>query len=92
MRGDTRLVQMLRSSVESAMREDGWALLSAVGKQIRNQASFDERNYGYRNVSSLIEATELFEIKRDNQVVWIRNKGAAKQATAASNGAKPAAA
>ena len=74
LRGDTRLVHMLRSSVDSAMREDGWALLSAVGKHVRNQASFDERNYGYRNISSLIEATELFEIKRDNQVVWIRDK------------------
>lgn len=78
LRGDTRLVQMLRSSVDSAMREDGWALLSGVGTQVRNQASFDERNYGYRNISSLIEATELFEIKRDNQIVWIRDKARAK--------------
>jgi hypothetical protein len=45
-----------------------------VGSHLRNQGSFDERNYGYRNLSSLIEATELFEIKRQGQVVEIREK------------------
>ncbi|HEY5851843.1 MAG TPA: NYN domain-containing protein [Lysobacter sp.] len=86
LRGDTRLVHMLRTSVNAATREDGWALLSSVGTQIRNQASFDERNYGYRNISGLIEATELFELKRNDKIVWIREKagGSGKQA------AKPA--
>ena len=35
-----------------------------VGSQIGNQASFDPRNYGYRKLSDLVEATELFEVKR----------------------------
>jgi hypothetical protein len=45
-----------------------------VGNQIGNQASFDPRNYGYRKLSDLIEATELFEIKRQGQIVLIRDK------------------
>ncbi|HSM11714.1 MAG TPA: NYN domain-containing protein [Lysobacter sp.] len=76
--GDTRLVQMLRSAVDSASGDEGWAHLGSVGSQVSNQASFDPRNYGYRKLSDLIEATELFEVRRDNQIIWIREKGGAK--------------
>ncbi len=73
LRADGRLVQMLRSAVDSAAGDDGWAHLGVIGSQVSNQASFDSRNYGYRKLSDLIEATELFEVKRDNQIVWIRD-------------------
>jgi uncharacterized protein (TIGR00288 family) len=73
LRGDARLVQMLRSAVDAANSDDGWAHLSQVGNQIGNQASFDPRNYGYRKLSDLIEATELFDVKRQNQIVLIRD-------------------
>ena len=74
LRGDTRLVQMLHNAVDAASGDDGWAHLGEVGNQIGNQASFDARNYGYRKLSDLIEATELFEVKRQNQAVFIRDK------------------
>jgi len=74
LRGDTRLVQMLRNAVDAASGDDGWSHLGQVGNQIGNQASFDSRNYGYRKLGDLIEATELFEVKRQNQVVMIRDK------------------
>jgi uncharacterized LabA/DUF88 family protein len=74
LRADTRLVQMLHNAVDAVSNDDGWAHLGEVGNQIGNQASFDPRNYGYRKLSDLIEATELFEVKRQNQVVVIRNK------------------
>ena len=45
-----------------------------VGSQIGNQASFDARNYGYRKLSDLVEATELFKVQRQNQIVLIRDK------------------
>ena len=73
LRGDTRLVQMLRSAVDAANGDDGWANLGTVGSQIGNQASFDPRNYGYQKLSDLIEATELFEVKRDKGVM-VRDK------------------
>ncbi|MBA2239191.1 MAG: NYN domain-containing protein [Lysobacter sp.] len=88
LRRDTRLVQMLRSAVDSASGDDDWAQLGSVGSQVSNQASFDPRNYGYRKLSDLIEATELFELRRDNQIIWIRDKGGAK-ARAAAAGSKP---
>jgi uncharacterized LabA/DUF88 family protein len=64
---------MLRNAVEAASGDDGWAHLGQVGNQIGNQASFDPRNYGYRKLSDLIEATDLFEVKRQNQIVLIRD-------------------
>ena len=73
LRGDARLVHMLRGAVDAAAGDDGWANLATVGHQIGNQASFDPRNYGYRNLSGLIEATELFEVKRDKGVM-VRDK------------------
>ncbi|MFC3815279.1 NYN domain-containing protein [Lysobacter sp. GCM10012299] len=78
LRDDTRLLQMLRSAVESASGDDGWAHLGQVGHQISNQASFDPRNYGFRKLSDLIEATGLFEVNRENQILWIRPRQRAK--------------
>lgn len=76
LRGDTRLVNMLRSAIESESDDDGegWANLGAVGKQVRNQASFDPRNYGYAKLATLIEAIGLFETRRKGQVVEVRDK------------------
>ena len=78
LRGDSRLVQMLRNAVDAAAGDDGWAHLSAVGTQISNQASIDPRNYGYRKLSDLIDATGLFDVRRTNQVVHIRDHRHAK--------------
>lgn len=73
LRGDSRLVQLLRNAVDAAAGDDGWAHLSAVGTQISNQASIDPRNYGYRKLSDLIDATGLFDVRRQNQTVLIRD-------------------
>jgi uncharacterized protein (TIGR00288 family) len=74
LRGDNRLVQMLRNATDAATGDDGWAHLSQVRNQIGNQASFDPRNYGYRKLSDLVEATELFDVRRQNLTVFIRFK------------------
>ena len=74
LRGDTRLVNMLRSAVDSASGDDGWANLGGVGSQIANQASFDPRNHGYAKLSDLVEASGLFEVKRQNGIVLVRDK------------------
>ena len=64
LRGDTRLVNLLRNSVESAADETGWAHLANVGHKIVNQApEFDARNYGYEKLGELVEATKLFDIE-----------------------------
>ena len=72
LRGDTRLLNLLRGAVDAVADEQGWALLSAVGSQIANRASFDSRNYGYRKLSDLIAATGLFEVKRAGKASAVR--------------------
>lgn len=63
IRGDAKLVTLLRRAVESAADDSGWARIGTVGQRISNQSSFDSRNYGYARLSKLIEASELFEVR-----------------------------
>ncbi|SBV37152.1 conserved hypothetical protein [uncultured Stenotrophomonas sp.] len=88
LRGDTRLLNLLRGAVDAAADEQGWAALSAVGNQIGNRASFDSRNYGYRKLSDLLAAIGLFELKKDGKSTHVRvlPKKAAKAAKAAKAG------
>ncbi len=74
MRGNSRLVQMLRAAVDADADDHGWATLSAVGKQVRNQSSFEPRNYGYAKLISLLEAIDLFEIDRSTPNIQLRRK------------------
>ncbi len=76
---DSKLVNILRNSVDEYAEADGWALLSACGSLIKRQyPDFDPRSYGYRTFTLLFEATTLFEIERrqegDVQKVFIRDK------------------
>jgi uncharacterized protein (TIGR00288 family) len=80
LKQDARLVTLLRNAVESAAGEDGWSALGSVGQQIGNQASFDPRNYGYRKLLDLIEATQLFELDRRGSQVLLRDRRLAKAA------------
>jgi uncharacterized LabA/DUF88 family protein len=83
LRGNTRLVLLVRNAVEAASGDDGWANLAAVGSQIGNQASLDSRNYGYRKLSDLIEAIGLFDLKRENQKLLVRDKRSVSKDSAA---------
>ena len=74
LRQDARLVALLRNAVETAAGEDGWSSLGSVGQQIGNQASFDPRNYGYRKLIDLIEATQLFELDRRGSHFVLRDR------------------
>jgi uncharacterized LabA/DUF88 family protein len=78
LKQDARLVSLVRNAVEAAAGDDGWSALGEVGKQITNQASFDPRNYGYKKLGDLIEATQLFDFDRRGTMVMVRDKRAAK--------------
>jgi uncharacterized LabA/DUF88 family protein len=80
LKQDARLVTLLRNAVESAAGEDGWSPLGSVGQQIGNQASFDPRNYGYRKLIDLIEATQLFDLDRRGTQFVLRDKRQARTA------------
>ena len=70
-----KLIALLRSAIEIASDETGWAQLGGVGSSIEKQATdFDPRTYGYKKLSDLVSAIELFEVVRDNMRILIREK------------------
>ena len=74
LRQDAELLRLLRSAVAATRNDDGWSFLGAVGSHLGNQGSFDARNYGYPNLSGLIEAVDLFELRREGQLVHVRER------------------
>lgn len=60
----TKLVNLLRSTVEASSDESGWAHLAPVGSNIAKQSpEFDPRNYGYGKLGELVAATKLFDME-----------------------------
>ena len=81
LKGDTKLVTLLRSALQAASDESGWAHLGAVGSNIAKQApEFDPRNYGYTKLGELAAATKLFDIDErvqsdgHSKSIYIRDK------------------
>lgn len=67
LKGDTALINLLRSAIETSADEGGWAHLGQVGKQILLQKpDFDSRHYEFAKLSSLLEAINLFEVRRES--------------------------
>jgi len=76
MRGDTWLVNVLRTAVEQTMDEDGWANLASIGQYINNSTSFSPINFGYKKLSNLINEIDLFDVYVDEEskMMSIRDK------------------
>jgi uncharacterized LabA/DUF88 family protein len=82
LKRDGKLVALLRSALEAASDDSGWAHLGAVGSNIVKQApEFDPRNYGFSKLGELAAAADLFDVdervQRDghSKVIYIRDKG-----------------
>ncbi|WP_017298515.1 NYN domain-containing protein [Nodosilinea nodulosa] len=78
LRQDAKLVSLLRRAVTTAQDDDGWSNLAVVGVHVSNQASFDPRNYGYAKLSTLVDATDLFELQRRQNGIYVKDKRDAK--------------
>jgi uncharacterized protein (TIGR00288 family) len=77
LKQDKKLVALLRNAVQAAADDEGWARVSAVRQQIGNQASFDQRNYGYATLTKLLNAMDLFELTNEGTSnVSVREKRA----------------
>jgi uncharacterized protein (TIGR00288 family) len=63
LKGNTKLMNTLRSAVKAAADDEGWAALGPVGSHITNQGPFDHRTYGFKKLSDLFSAIDLFEVK-----------------------------
>ncbi|MGY1773425.1 NYN domain-containing protein [Blastococcus sp. SYSU D00813] len=75
-RSDAGLAAHVRAAVEAARGDDGWAALSAVGSRLRDRGGVDPRAHGHRRLSDLVEATGLFEVRRDGLRVLVRDRRA----------------
>jgi len=79
LKQDTKLVNILRSSVEEYADEEGWAPIGPCGSLIKRQyPDFDPRNYGCKTFTLLFESIGLFDIDRrktgSTQTVYMKDK------------------
>ncbi len=74
LKGNIRLMNLLRKAIEAEADDEGWANLGAVGSHIAKQASFDSRNFGYAKLSDLIKAIDLFEFKHKEKALYVRDR------------------
>jgi hypothetical protein len=82
------IIQKIITQIES---EDGWVTLGEVGRRLANLASdFDQRTYGFRNLSDLVRKTNAFDIDQPKGgSMRIRVKPAAGPAPRKRAGRKP---
>ena len=78
LRGDTGLVNLLRTAVEQSSDDVGWANMSKVASYISNNSSFSSINYGYKKLGDLIRVTGLFDIEMRNDGLTMYIKDARK--------------
>ena len=58
------LEPMLRAAIEASAREDGWSALAGVGSLIlKNNPSFDPRNYGCPKLGELVRKQAYLDVK-----------------------------
>ncbi len=86
LKGNTKLMNILRGAVQASADDDGWAKLGPVGSRISNEGPFDHRTYGFTKLADLFKAIDLFEVKEEKSgnhtVISVRlRKGPAKKAT-----------
>ncbi|GGB93879.1 hypothetical protein GCM10011352_19900 [Marinobacterium zhoushanense] len=74
LRGDSGLVNLLRTAVEQTSDDDGFAHLSMVANYISNNSSFSSVNYGYKKLGDLIRVIDLFEIEMRHTAMYIKDK------------------
>ncbi|WP_428309912.1 NYN domain-containing protein [Hydrocarboniphaga sp.] len=86
LKTDKKLIALFRDGIEAIADEEGWAALGGVGQIIGKQAAdFDPRNYGYKKLSDLAAAIDVFEVEQRrhedgrSKGVYIRTRRAAKK-------------
>lgn len=74
LRGNTKLLQTIRTGIDASSDDAGWAQLGPVGSYVvKASPDFDPRNFGYQKFSELIEAIGLFELQRTGSAVHVRD-------------------
>jgi uncharacterized LabA/DUF88 family protein len=79
IRKDFKLINLLKQGVEITADEQGWADLKDMSLYIRKNSSFSQVNYGFKKMSELIKAVEVFDMeyfgdRKTQLMVRIRDK------------------
>jgi hypothetical protein len=71
---DQQVIELLGAAWKAAKRsEDGFAKLQEVGQIAGNRSSFDVRNYGFKRLSDLMEATgDSFKLERRDGQLYVK--------------------
>jgi uncharacterized LabA/DUF88 family protein len=71
--GDRDFLDLVGGAVDDASDDTGWAHLGEVGSNLtKKKPDFDSRNYGYSRLSSLLEASKHFEVRRQDKMISVR--------------------
>lgn len=75
LRKNAALVRLLKTAVEQTSGDNGWANMGQVANYIsNNNSSFSSINYGYKKISDLIKATELFKVElRNGTAMYVKD-------------------
>ncbi len=76
------IIDFIGDTIDDVGDDDGWAYLGEVGGLLqKKQPDFDSRNFGYKQLTRMMEACACFEIDiRDNlqkgngKLIFVRNK------------------
>jgi len=75
IKNNRKLIHLLSDAYEAIDAEEEWVHLGPFGSQLTKLSpSFDPRNYGYAKLSSLVQATGLFEINKAANHIRIKLK------------------
>jgi hypothetical protein len=71
---DQAVIDLLRAAWKASRRDQqGFVRLGELGQVASNRSSFDARNYGYRRLSDLIEASgDHFKVERRDDGVYVK--------------------
>lgn len=95
LKQNTKLMDTLRQAIKKSSDDKGWAAFGPVGSYIANQSPYDHRTFGFKKLSDLFAAIDLFEIKKftteNNSFHRVRiKKQVATKKTTAKKAAKKA--
>lgn len=75
LRSNKKLIKLLRDACEAVTEDEEWIHLGQLGSQLTKiSPDFDSRNYGYTKLSSLVEAIDIFQIKKTSKIVYVKLK------------------
>ncbi len=67
LKSDKWLLNILKNAHQQTMDEFGWSNLADMGTYISNNSSFSPINYGYKKLSELLRAIDIFDIYMDEE-------------------------